>query len=57
VQGFYKNLYTSEGFPDMQELLNLVTERVMQEDKANMEADFTEEEIKGALFQMHPSKA
>ena len=25
--------------------------------KENMEADFTEEEIKRALFQMHPSKA
>jgi hypothetical protein len=50
VQGFYKNLYTSEGFPDMQELLNLVTEKVMREDKDNMEAGFTEEEIKRALF-------
>jgi hypothetical protein len=57
VQGFYKNLYTSEGSPDMQQLLNLVSKRVVQEDKDNMEADFTEEEIKRALFQMHPSKA
>jgi hypothetical protein len=57
VQGFYKNLYTSEGAPEMQGLLDLVNEKVLQEDKANMDAEFTEEEVKKALFQMHPSKA
>ncbi|KAK1661182.1 hypothetical protein QYE76_049341 [Lolium multiflorum] len=57
VQGFYKYLYTSEGAPDMQGLIDLVHEKVVQEDKVNLEADFTEEEVKRALFQMHPSKA
>jgi hypothetical protein len=57
IQGFYTNLYTSQGIPVMDELLALVPERLDNSARVNIDKDYTEEEIKMALFQMHPSKA
>jgi hypothetical protein len=57
IQSFYQQLYTSQGAPVMADLLNLVPARVSDEMQMNLDKDFTEEEVKLALFQMHPSKA
>jgi hypothetical protein len=57
VQNFYFGLYTSEGIPSFQQVLDLVEEKVTAEDKIMLEEEFTAEDIKKALFQMHPSKA
>jgi hypothetical protein len=58
IPGFYKNLYTSEGAPkNAGRILNLVNEKVVHEDKANLQADSTEEEVKMALIHMQPPKA
>jgi hypothetical protein len=57
VQGFYKRLYTSDGPPNIGGLLNLVQEKVVHEDYDMLNELFTEDEVKRALFQMHPSKA
>jgi hypothetical protein len=43
--------------PNFQELLNLVDEKVSTEDRMMLEEEFTVEDIKHALFQMHPSKS
>jgi hypothetical protein len=37
--------------------LNLISPKITQEDNANLVADITMEELKIALFQMHPDKA
>jgi hypothetical protein len=57
VQSFFQNLYTSQGFRHMDELLNLVPTRVTMEMNAELQKAFTAEEVKGALFQMAPFKA
>jgi hypothetical protein len=57
VQGFFQNLYQSQGYRDMSDLLDLVQPKVSQEMNSVMEALYSEEDIKLALFQMAPSKA
>jgi hypothetical protein len=52
IQSFYQQLYTSQGAPVMADLLNLVPARVSDEMQMNLDKDFTEEEVKLALFQM-----
>jgi hypothetical protein len=56
IHGFYTNLYTSQGAPVMDELLALVPERLDNVARVTLDKEYTEEEIKMALFQMHPSK-
>jgi hypothetical protein len=57
VQNFYQTLYNSQGFREMDELLNFVQPEVTQQMNDGMDASYTEDEIKTALFQMAPSKA
>jgi hypothetical protein len=46
----YKQLYKSQGAPVMEDLLNLVSPKVNEHMKENMDKDFTEDEVKHALF-------
>jgi hypothetical protein len=57
IQNFYQQLYTSQGAPNMDALLHYVQEHVTDEMRLSLNKPFMEEEIKFALFQMHPSKA
>ena len=54
---FYKNLYTSEGSIGIEEVLSHIAVRVNGDTNAKLDAPFPNEEIKGALFQMFPTKA
>jgi hypothetical protein len=57
VQGFFESLYLSQGFRNMDELLAFVQPKVSQHLNDGMDAPYTEEEVRKALFQMAPSKA
>ena len=57
VQEFYQQLYTSQGAPNMDALLHFVHERVSDDMRSRLDQPFSEEEVKSALFMMHPSKA
>jgi hypothetical protein len=50
IQGFYSGLYQSHGFRAMDELLDVVQPIVSQQMNDGMDAPYTEEEIKKALF-------
>jgi hypothetical protein len=50
VQNFYQALYNSQGFREMDELLNFVQPEVSQQMNDGMDAVYTEDEIKTALF-------
>jgi hypothetical protein len=54
---FYKDLYTSEGCTNMQEVLDSVPEKLTDEMRALLDADYTEKEVKTALYQMFPTKS
>lgn len=56
VQGFYNNLYTSQGNPIMEDVLNMVPEKLDGSARDSLQEEYTEE-FRVALFQMHPSKA
>jgi hypothetical protein len=57
VQAFYKNLYKTQGFNDMNELLDFVQVRVTPEMNNSLDKPFEPGEVRDALFQMAPSKA
>lgn len=57
IQGFYKDLYSSQGYRDMSELLQFVTPQVTVVMNESLERDYTAEEVRTTLFQMAPSKA
>lgn len=57
IQNFYQTLYQSQGEPNMTACLHFVEERITQRMLEEMEEAFTVEEVRYALFQMHPSKA
>jgi hypothetical protein len=57
VQGFYENLYQSQGAPNMAACLHYVEEKVTQPMREELVKPFTAEEVRYALFQMQPSKA
>jgi hypothetical protein len=57
IQHFYQSLYHSQGFHHMDELLHIVQPRVSDAMNDIMNREYTEEEVKAALFQMAPSKA
>jgi hypothetical protein len=50
-------LYASEGAPNFQQVLDLVEEKVTAANRVMLEEDFSADEVRKALFQMHPSKA
>ena len=53
----YRNLYTSEGTKDMDQLLNTVPVKVTIDKNGALLKPFITDEIKSALFQMFPTKA
>ena len=57
VNSFYGNLYTSEGVHDMEEVLNTVPVKATVQMNEQLNALYTAEEVKTALFQMAPTKA
>jgi hypothetical protein len=57
VQGFYQNLYMSQGYRQMNDLIDLVPVRVSDAMNEGLDKTYTEEEVRCALFQMAPSKA
>ena len=54
---FYKNLYTSEGTIGMEEVLSQIPARVNGNMNACLNENYSNEEVKQALFQMFPTKA
>ena len=54
---FYQNLYQSQGYNDISELLQFVPQRVNAAMNGLLEKEFTAEEVRNTLFQMAPSKA
>ena len=54
---FYKTLYSSEGVQNMNQVLDTVPRKVTVEMNAALEAPYSQEEVKTALFQMFPTKA
>ena len=54
---FYSNLYTSEGTIGMEEVLSHIPVRVDGNMNARLNATYSKEEVKEALFQMFPTKA
>ena len=54
---FYENLYTSQGTIGMEEVLSHIPARVDAGMNARLNAPYTNEEVKVALFQMCPTKA
>ena len=54
---FYRELYTSGGVQDMDQVLDTVPTKVTPEMNAVLNAPYTQLEVKQALFQMFPIKA
>jgi hypothetical protein len=54
---FYEDLYTSQGTVRVEECISGMDTRVTEEMNRRLLLGFSEEEIKAALFQMHPLKA
>ena len=54
---FYKDLYTTEGVGDMAQVLETVPCKVTHAMNASLNAPYSPEEVKTALFQMFPTKA
>ena len=57
ITNFYRNLYTTEGVTDMEAVLCHVPRKVTPEMNDTLCADYSEEEVKSALFQMFPTKS
>ncbi|CAB4268750.1 unnamed protein product [Prunus armeniaca] len=57
VVHYFQQLFSSNGNTDYEEVADVMRGRVSEEMNRKLLADFTAEEIKHALFQMHPSKA
>jgi hypothetical protein len=57
VRTFYQDLYTSQDFNDMDELLNFSPERVKPVMNGLLDKPFDSDEVRMALFQMAPSNA
>lgn len=57
INSLCQNLYQSQGYRQMNELLDVVPPRLAQAMKDSLNKDFVAEEVKQALFDMAPSKA
>ncbi|XP_073353989.1 uncharacterized protein [Aegilops tauschii subsp. strangulata] len=57
VNAFYMNLYSSEGVQNMERVIDAVPRRVSEEMNVKLNAAYTQEEVKVALFQMFPVKS
>lgn len=56
IESFYKDLFTA-GRVDYEEVIECVPQTVSQEQNRELKLEVTREEVKMALFQMHPDKA
>ena len=54
---FYKELYTTEGTHNMEQVLATVPRKVTPDMNLALNAPYSQEEVKNALFQMFPTKA
>ena len=54
---FYRDLYTSEGVHDMEQVLETVPTKVTAAMNESLNAPYSQEEVKVVLFQMYPTKA
>ncbi|CAA0822417.1 Unknown protein, partial [Striga hermonthica] len=57
LTGFYQSLFTTEGSVDVGNILSYIPSTITEEQNDTLVAQVTEEEIKSALFNMHPDKA
>ena len=57
AEEYYKQLYTSTNSMGVEEVMEAVDQRVTEEMAQSLTQAYSEEEVKTALFQMHPSKA
>ena len=56
AEGYYKELFTSSNRLEMEKVIEAVDHVVTEEMAQSLVRPYTEEEIRIALFQMHPSK-
>ncbi|KAK2370479.1 hypothetical protein QL285_083528 [Trifolium repens] len=56
AQNYFQELFSSKG-GSLDPVLSLISPRVSTEDNASLEATITKEEVRVALFQMHPDKS
>ena len=56
AEGYYKELFTSSNRLEMEKVIEVVDHVVTEEMAQSLVRPYTEEEIRIALFQMHPSK-
>ena len=54
---FYKQLYTSVGVQDMEQVLETIPRKVTDDMNSTLNAPYSGQEVKTALFQMFPTKA
>lgn len=54
---FFEDLFTTNGSVDVEPVLNKVTAHISESEAVILGEPFTAEEVRHALFQMHPSKA
>ena len=54
---FYRQLYTSEGTTDMEQVIDTVPRKVTSEMNTLLLNPYNMDEVKMALFQMFPTKA
>jgi hypothetical protein len=57
VENYFLNLFTSTAGPNNEELLQVVTPRVSKEMNESLCAEYTEEEVKEAMFNIGDLKA
>ena len=57
AEEYYKNLFTSSNQLDMERVTQLVDHAVTEEMTQSLVHPYTEEEVRNALFQIHPSKS
>ena len=57
IEGYYQRLFTTSNSTHMNEVLNSVEHVVTEEMRRSLLIPYTEDEVRVALFQMHPSKS
>ena len=57
VEEYYKQLYTSSNSRDVEDMIESVDQVATEGMAQSLTRTHTEEEVKTALFQMHPSKS
>ena len=54
---YFQSMFTSASTSSFQQVINHVCEVVTPDMNGTLLAEFTHDEVKRALFQMHPTKA